>query len=210
MASFVQVRPSAAEEVFRCAADGDGVRVEVGPVCFQIKEKPQANKAELFVAVNGWFRLSTEGGALRSGGYHTQVGYFRLSEGKLEHVYGIHHDFDPELIAHPVYHAQMAPMIELADPIRDHFNLNVDLAGDYVTPILANVRLPTARMDVFAVFMQLCSDHLINSESQKAQVRAYKAAITTCGFFEGACGTIPRLGAAFANQSLRPQHWYVR
>lgn len=150
MASFAQVRPSAAEDVFRYSIDGDGVRVEIVPVCFQLKEKPQSDKAELYVTVAGWVKLATENDQLRSSGYSTRVGYFRLSEGKLEHVYGIHHDFDPDLIAHPVYHAQMAPMIELADPVRDLFNLDVGPPEDFVTPILGSK--PNQQLEVRPVF----------------------------------------------------------
>lgn len=210
MTGFAQVRPAKAEEAFRYSVQGDGVRVDVGPVCFQLKEKPQSDKADLYVTVEGYIELQDIAGQLRSIGYYSRVGYFRQRNGQLEHVFGIHHDYDPDLIAHPVYHAQMAPMLELAEHINTLFNVDFGPPTDFVTPILAKVRVPTTRMDPFAVFLQLCADHLVAGTSGNAPLKAFKAAIETCGFFEGACSTIPRLVPALAAKSLRSHHWYRR
>lgn len=82
------------------------------------------------------------------------------------------------------------------------------VTANHVQNVLANVRIPSAQMDAFAVFLQLCSDHLVNSKSVKTQTTAYQAALRICSFYNGAFPEIPRMQSAIEQTCFRPQHWY--
>ena len=208
MGASCAVRPNQAGDVFQYA-DGDPIVVTIQPVTFLLKEKPYSVQPELYVVVEGSisFKLDNERKfrAVRS---HTRVGYFLRSHGTLSHVYGVHYDFDDKLIAHPVFHSQMAPMMDLSENINTAWKEKFTVTSNHVQHLLANVRIPTAQMDAFSVFLQLCSDHLVNSKSVKVQTSAYQAAIKACSFYQSAYADIPRLHAAVDQKCFRPQHWY--
>jgi hypothetical protein len=208
MVSFADVKPSRAEEVFKYIQNGDTVLVQVGPVCFKVTEKPRQSIANLFIAVTGEVTFEGDAAELRAKKFHTKVGYFLQVRERLKHRYGVHYDYDDELIAHPVYHSQMAPMTHLSNEVNKLYHTSLEVDENPVTLILANVRIPTAQMDPFAVFMQVCADHLVNKESQSGQKSAFRQAVGHLSFFEGACGNLPRFARALNKRSLRPQHWY--
>lgn len=174
-----------------------------------MKEKPYSVQPELYVVVAGDISFKVEEGEkFRAVQSHSRVGYFLKSQGSLAHVYGVHYDFDDKLIAHPVFHSQMAPMMDLSENINTAWNEKLTVTSNYVQHLLANVRIPTAQMDAFSVFLQLCSDHLVNSKSVKVQTSAYQAALRACSFFQSAYPDIPRLQAAVDQKCFRPHHWY--
>ncbi len=180
------------------------------PISFRIKEKPQSTKAYLYVTVDGSMDLEDASHkSLRIVRFSTRAGYFLEKDAThLKHVYGVHYDFDDKLVAHPVFHSQMAPMIEFVQPINDAYHRNFDDVDNCVEPLLANVRIPTAQMDVFAVFLQLLSDHFVNSKSKDNDLGAYKKSVALCGSFNSAFPHVPRLKKAIEQQCFRPQHWY--
>ncbi len=208
MGASCAVRPNQAGDVFHYT-DGDPIVVTIQPVTFLLKEKPYSVQPELYVVVEGGisFRLD-EGGKFRAVRSHTRVGYFLRSQGALAHVYGVHYDFDDELIAHPIFHSQMAPMMDLSKNINTAWKEKLTVTSNHVKHLLANVRVPTAQMDAFSVFLQLCSDHLVNSKSVRAQTSAYQAALRACSFYQSAYPDIPRLQAAVDQKCFRPHHWY--
>jgi len=67
----------------------------------------------LYVVVAGliYFRPD-DGGTFCVVESKTRVAYFLKRRGQLEHLYGVHHNFDATHVAHPVFHSQMAPMME--------------------------------------------------------------------------------------------------
>jgi hypothetical protein len=101
----------------------------------------------------------------------------------------------------------MAPMTQFKDQINKSYGRQFDVVEDCLKNVLPNVRIPTAQMDAFAVFLQLFSDHFVNAKSDKKALGAYWKSIKICSFFEGACSAAC-LQQAFIQQSLRSQHWY--
>ena len=81
--------------------------------------------------------------------FATNIGYFRETDDKIEHVYGAHFDFDPKLVAHPVFQSHIASHMGLFEVVRRH-HLNVmelQPDADLMARVLGNIRLPTAQMD---------------------------------------------------------------
>lgn len=208
MTPFAEVRP--ANGFFKYTQDKTAVRVDVAPVSFRLKEKPQADKAKLFVTVAGYMVFESAGeDSFRIIRFATRVGYFlEKTETLLKHVYGVHYDYDDKNVAHPVFHSQMAPMTGFMERINADYHRKFSETEDCVGQLLANVRIPTAQMDAFAVFLQLFSDHFVSSSSDSAAKAAYKKSGELCGRFHGACPDVPRLKNAIVRQSFRPQHWY--
>jgi hypothetical protein len=99
------VRPSRADDIFRYSQEGSGVRVEITPVSFRIKEKPQSNTADLFVTIEGNMVFENSNDLLRVIRFHTRAGYFLEKAHGLRHVYGVHYDHDDCLVAHPIFHS---------------------------------------------------------------------------------------------------------
>lgn len=209
MVPFAQVRPSDASTIFRYAQQGTTVHVDIVPTCFLVKEKPQSNTAKLFVTVAGSMNFqAADNDVLRIIHFATRVGYFKeIDASNLKHVYGIHYDYDDKTIAHPIFHSQMAPMAEFKDRINEAYHKNFDIADDCVTPLLSNIRIPTAQMDVFAVFLQLFSDHFVNESSGRDALDAYRRSIELCSIFEGS-GSASCLKKAMDRRSFHSQHWY--
>jgi hypothetical protein len=208
MGASCSVRPSQAGDVFHYA-DGDPIVVTIRPVTFLLKEKPDHPQPALYVVVEGLihFRCGPDG-EFRAEESKTRVGYFVKRNGELAHVYGVHHDFDATHVAHPVFHSQMAPMKEYRENINDAWKERFEDVTNHVQHILTNVRIPSAQMDAFAVFLQLCSDHLISSKSGKTEISAYKSVLKICAFYKSAYPEIPRMQSAIAQTCFRPHHWY--
>lgn len=212
---FADVKPSKAEEIFRYTQNAETatLEVDVRPVTFRLTEKPQNNKADLYVTVSGRICFSEAAdGRLLTVHYKTQAGYFRQhpdEASKLKHVFGVHYDFDGN-IAHPIFHSQMAPMLQFKEAINRSFSKDFRDIENCIDPILANVRIPTAQMDPFAVFLQLCSDHLINEKTERSSASHYTQAIAACDFFDGACVGLAGFNRALERRHIKSQHWYER
>lgn len=208
MGSGCSARPTMASEIF-LYKDGAPIEVTVKPICFRLKDRPQSQTPNLYVVVDGliFFKID-EDKSIRAVESQTRVGYFLHRDGKLVHVFGVHHDFDNTHVAHPVFHSQIAPMMDLGENVKQQWKMTFDEEINQVQNDLPNIRIPSAQMDAFSVFLQLCSDHLIYSKSGKPQISAYQQAIALCGFFEGAYTEVPRLQSAIARRCLRPNHWY--
>ena len=206
------VKPSSAYEIFRIdpAAGPDEVKLLVGPIVFNVPERPNRAKADLYIVVQGW--LSFEGpdykaAPLKTKNFGTQVGYFRSKAGALEHVYGAHYDMDEVRPGHPVFHAQIAPQLAFGGNVRDQFSVEGDVVGD-MGNILKTVRTPCAQMDVFAVMTQICADHLIWKDSSVEVMGAFKGLRVSCDFLVGAAHRLAYLNVEPATQCYRSTHWY--
>lgn len=208
MGTGCAVRPNQAGDIFKYI-DGDVIEVEIRPITFFLKEKPVHARPTMYVVVQGLIYFRPVGdGTFRAVESKTRVGYFLKRGEQLEHVYGVHHDFDATHIAHPVFHSQMAPMQEFLDNINESWKERYEHVVNHVQKVLTNVRIPSAQMDAFAVFLQLCSDHLVYAGSVKTQIAAYKSVLKSVGFFRGAYPEIPRLQPVIEQNCLRPHHWY--
>jgi hypothetical protein len=208
-----EARPNQSADIFVLRPTDKGIEAEVLPVTFRLKEKAAAGDNAIYVVVMGSMLFSPESTRddLRASGFATKVGYFReVGNTRLKHVYGIHYDFDDSLPAHPVYHCQLSSMAGFVDHINGAFNRQfAAVANDdnYVMGLLRNVRVPTAHMDPFSVFLQIIGDHLVsevNDDERLAFMRA-QGALTTIRSLPAAAA---RLDAVLEQQCFRANHWY--
>jgi hypothetical protein len=206
------VRPGGAYEVFSLdeRAPDDEVKFNIGPVVFNVPERVGKGHS-LFIVIKGW--LSFGDGDLRTlplktKSFGTEVGYFRLKGGGLEHVYGVHYDLDEVLPGHPVFHAQISSRMDLAPSVRELFRLNDELT-DLFVPKLPNIRIPTAQMDVFSAISQICADHLIYSGADQTVKDAFSEIQSMNSFFVGAAHRMPFLNSMPATGCYRSPHWYA-
>lgn len=206
-------RPNQSADIFVVRPTDAGVEVEVQPVTFRLKEKAARTDSSIYVTVTGAILFSPESTRdnMRASGFATRVGYFREVEDKrLKHVYGIHYDYDDELPAHPVYHSQIASMAGYVEHINAAHNRQFEAVAnedDYVKGLLGNVRIPTAHMDPFSVFLQIVGDHLVtgtNDDGRLAFIRAQEAMST----IRSAPSAASRLNSAIDQQCFRSNHWY--
>jgi hypothetical protein len=209
------VRPSGAHDIFTLdeTAPDEEVKFNIGPIVFNIPERVGRGHT-LYIVVKGWLSfgdgdvdLATQ--PLKTKSFGTEVGYFRLKDGFLEHVYGVHYDLDEVLPGHPVFHAQLSSRIDLAETVNKLFRVKGELK-DFFTPKLRNIRIPTAQMDVFSTVLQICADHLIYNGADPTVHKAFSDMRATNSFFVGAAYRMDYLSLPPANVCYRSAHWYAR
>lgn len=215
ISNISQVRPGDAASVFRHEHQKayQKVKTTIGPVSFNIPSKAKTPRPDLFITIKGWIEFpdDDEGGGLRSTRFSTEVAYFaEHTPNRLKHVFGIHYDYEWRgLIAHPIYHSQMTSMAEWYEHVNAAYGRVFQEPDNHLHGIIKHVRVPTAQMDAFSVFLQVCSDHLVNENTDAAGRLAYAAIMKCCGFFECSASSIPRLTPAISATSYRSYHWYV-
>jgi hypothetical protein len=209
------VRPAQLVEAFELdnSVDDSEVKFNIKPIVFNVPERATRQDANLYVAITGW--LSFEGPdfqtlPMKTKSFGTEVAYFRSKVGALEHVYGAHYDLDEQRAGHPVFHAQVSPKVAMVSSVNDRFGKDFQNVEDLVGRVLGNVRTPSAQMDVFAVMLQICADHLIHSGSPPNVIEAFNKMRAACEFFIGAAYRIPTLNQLPATQCYRSMHWYAR
>jgi len=205
------VRPDNAYEVFRIDATGpaDKVKLDVGPVVFNVPERANRGRADLFIVVKGW--IVFEGDLVEkpylTHTFGTEIGYFLQKAGNLEHVYGAHYDMDELKPGHPVFHAQVGAQLEFADAIRERYHLDLPVVPK-MGSLLSNVRTPSAQMDVFAVMTQICADHLVGEAPAREVKTAFGDLRRASDFFVGAAHRLAYLNQAPAIGCYRSKYWY--
>jgi hypothetical protein len=209
------VRPAQPLDAFELdnMVGDDEVKFNIKPIVFNVPERATHQDSNLYVAIKGW--LSFEGPdfqalPLRTKSFGTEVAYFRSKANVLEHVYGAHYDLDEQRNGHPVFHAQVSPQMGMLPFVNERFGKNFENVEDLVRKVLPNVRMPSAQMDVFAVMLQICADHLIHSGSPPNVVEAFNKMRGACEFFIGAAHRMPYLNGLPATHCYRSTHWYVR
>jgi hypothetical protein len=191
-------------------AHADEVGLLVGPVVFNVPEKPTHRDSNLYIVVKGWLRFegpNFKDTPLKTKNFGTEVGYFRLKEGVFHHVYGAHYDMDDERPGHPVFHAQVSPQVEFADHMKAAFRLEGDVENS-LKSLIGIVRTPSAQMDVFAVLTQICADHLLWRDSSVEVKQAFNAVREAGSFMIGAGHRFDFLRSEQAIQCYRSPHWY--
>ncbi|MDP4027167.1 hypothetical protein Q8W71_31810 [Methylobacterium sp. NEAU 140] len=238
------VRPKSFADVFEYVPEDGGVLVRVRPVSFWLKEKAANRDCSLYVTVTGTMLFSDgcTDASMLAAGFGTQVGYFRArGADRLEHVFGIHYDHDDELMAHPVYHSQMSSMAGFVSEINASHHTRygeIAEADDLVRGLLRNVRVPTAHMDVFSVFLQILGDHLVSDAdetspqkghmgkaaranpetskqsdavtSKKEALAALERLRRSMSFCRSSPLAAARLNAAATSNCFRSYHWYAQ
>ena len=214
ISSISLLRPAEPEDVFRFTHDKNYGKIiaTVRPVTFNVPYRANATTAKIFVSIDGWIEFSdaNASGPLKSLRFESNVGYFRDGGvNTLQYLCGIHYDYDSyNAIGHPIYHCQFGPQVKFFGEVNACFYRNFSEPSDDLTAIPRQIRIPTAQMDPFSVFLQVCSDHLINEGSDANKLVAYASLLKTCGFFTCSSGGITQLGAVRTGPSLRSHHWY--
>ena len=206
------VQPGDAFALDRSVGD-DEVKFNILPIVLNVPERATRQDANLYVAITGWLSFigpDFQTLPLKTKAFGTEVAYFRSKVGALEHVYGAHYDLDEGAAGHPVFHAQVSPKVSMVSSVNDRFGKNFQNVADLVGGILGNVRMPSAQMDVFAVMLQICADHLIHAESPPNVIDAFHKMRAACEFFIGAAYRMPELNQPPATQCYRSTHWYAR
>ena len=211
IAAGCDIKPSAYSEVFDIDQDDDAsMKVVVNPVAFLLKETARAQRAEMFVTVNGKVNFSIVGDMAPPLACHfaTTVGYFRMRGGVLDHVLGIHYDYDNKRPVHPVFHAQLKSCAGHLAIINEHYRPTFVLGNDLMAGIADKVRLPTAHMDPLAVFVQLLADHLLNQNSGPAVETTFERTRAALMFFKSDPDWSRRLDEVSAHRCFRGPRWY--
>jgi hypothetical protein len=209
-----EMRPKQATDVFTYEEGPTGASVTAKPICLKLRERGDTRDLDLFVAIEGLitFTPNSHRTDLRTSGFKTRVGYFRVLEPKrLEHVFGIHYDHDYLTAAHPVFHSQIAPMRKFVDTVNGHFNREfapIDPKDDRVAGLLATVRVPTVHMDLFSTLLQIVGDHTIHKSSGANVKGSFKALTKAVGTFRSGMESATRLQAVLEQQCFRAGHWY--
>jgi hypothetical protein len=212
--SAAGIRPVDGYALFRQveAASPALVRFEVSPVVFNLPERATHVNADLFVVVKGKLSFErkqfVEEDILATHDFGTEVAYFRRSSKSLDHVFGAHYDFSLEEVGHPAFHGQIRSYLELSDTVKSRYNVD-QTAVDYVRGLLRTVRVPTAQMDVFSLFMQLGADHLLYRKSGPEERAAFNSLLQRGAFCQGAAFRVPGLETEQARTCYRARHWYA-
>jgi hypothetical protein len=205
--------PGSGIDVFKHVKSTDSAsEFQLRPVLFVIPERANDTKNELHVVVQGRISLDRkhyeQDGVLRTIEFGTEAGYFRLEGVTLKHVYGAHYDFEKDFLDHPVFHVHMESFVELSNVIKDHYELEDIEIVDGMKFVLKTVRLPSAQMDAFSLFLQLVADHLLWEKSSIAHREQFGDLLAKSKDLQGAGAYVERLQVAPAIHCYRSVHWY--
>jgi hypothetical protein len=211
--STAEVRPENGYDVFQIVDTGATTvaAFELLPVVFNLPERANHVSPNLFVVIKGRLLFDrkeySEREILATSAFGTQAAYFRRTPGGLDHVYGAHYDFALDEIGHPVFHGQMRSYVDLAAHVKSQYSIQGEVS-DSVKGVLRNVRVPTAQMDVFSMFIELCADHLLYEKSGPEEKDAFNSLLSRSVFCQGAAFQLPRLATEEARTCYRARHWY--
>jgi len=206
------VRPTDAYEIFRVDADApdEVVKLNVGPIVFNVPERANRGRSDLYIVVEGWLVFEgdfSQNAPLKTQNYGTNIGYFKQKGTDLEHVYGAHYDMDEGRFGHPVFHAQIGAQLDMSQAVRDRFHLDLNVVPK-MGSILGNVRTPSAQMDVFAVMIQICADHLVGQNSANEVRTAFTELRSASDFLVGAAHRLAYLNQPLPANCYQSRHWY--
>jgi len=185
------------------------VKFNIGPIVFNVPERAGRGH-QLYIVVAGWIVFDgadVHAAPLKTKSFGTETGYFRMKAGRLDHVFGSHYDLDETLPGHPVFHAQLANKLDMARIVNDLFHLGAEVDCSF-QPLLRNVRIPSAQMDVFSTIVQICGDHLVYKGAGKTVLDAFESMMATSAFLVGAARRLGYLHDAAAANCYRAHHWY--
>ena len=194
------------------STDDESVAFDIKPIVLNLPEYPNAAQRRLYVVVRGRLTLNkveSKNSDLVTRYFSTEAAYFRESSGHLEHVFGAHFDFSLNELGHPIFHSQMKSYAEFSEFVFDKYGSKQEVT-DYVKNILGKVRVPTAQMDIFSIFVQVCADHLLSSKLGDAACEAFNTLLQKNGALQGAGYQSEELTSQKAAKCYRSGHWYPR
>jgi hypothetical protein len=190
---------------------GETSTFEIRPIVVNVPERANMS-TDLFVVVRGILSVDREHfraqRLIRTLGFATEAGYFRLKGTTLQHVYGAHYDFSEREVGHPVFHVQMKSFEEFAAVIIEQQEFDDVMVVDCMKDVLKTVRLPSAQMDVFSLLLQLVADHLLSSHSSDDEKLKFDDLLTKSKLIQGAASEVGRLQVPPAIHCYRAAHWY--
>lgn len=203
------VRPNDGYRIFEIAESemADVAVFNIRPLVFNLPERADDTNTDLFVVVEGRLELSCDGDQLLTQGFSTKAAYFRRTEAILAHIYGAHYDFALDEIGHPIFHMQMRSFIELERYVRENYTIRAD-SEDCMSGVLRNVRLPSAQMDIFSFFIQICADHLLFERSGKEERAVFNGLLKKSESLKGAGFKSLKLNSDSTRSCFRASHWY--
>ena len=212
MSSKVFIQPEGPHEVFPTVRDelNGVVNIEVAPTVFYVPERANARKANLYIVVSGQLSFVVDlndSHSIRTTDFGTRVGYFRNKENCLEHIFGVHYDMDVSSKGHPVFHSQLGSLIEYGSSIEQRYGDNKEMV-DCIEKVCKGIRIPTAQMDFFSVFVQICADHLLWRDSHEKVEQEFERTREICSFFTGSGHRISFLEGKSVIECFRSVHWY--
>lgn len=211
MGADCEVKPSDHNAAFEIDEnDGASIKVDIRPVVFRLPEKAQSPGSKIFVTVKGKIHFTIDAGRDEPMAYYfaTTVGYFRRRGNLVDHILGIHYDYDDRRAGHPVFHAQLKSCAVHREIINQHYREDFGLGTDHMSGAAEKVRLPTAHMDAFSVFVQLLADHLINENSPAPTLATFEQAREKLMFFKSDPDRSKRLDVVFKEKCFRGPRWY--
>ncbi len=206
------VRPQMPADIFTICRDApeNVIKFDIQPVVFNVPERANDRSANLFIVVSGWLSFDATGArdeSIKTMDFGTKVAYFRRKADRLEHIYGVHYDMDVASRGHPVFHAQLRSQMDVGNNIQQKFRIE-DERVDNLEKVSRTVRTPTAQMDLFSVFTQICADHLMWERSAPEVERAFEQTRKVCSFFIGAAHRLAFLREQSVIECYRSVHWY--
>lgn len=194
------------------AQSSTSIDFDVRPIVFNVPERASDRECKLFVVVEGRLSLHRDvfekSGEYETNTFATQVAYFRRTKTHLEHVFGAHYDIEPLGHGHPIFHFQFKSFAGMHVHVRKHFSeVNLPLL-DKVDGVLRTVRTPSAHMDVFSLFIQICADHLLHKNSGSQEIDAFNGLLEQSSFLTGAGPQQHRLRGTSSRSCYRGRHWY--
>ena len=212
MYTGINIRPDVPDAVFTPVQDipKGCVKIEVAPIVFNVPERADAGKANLYIVVAGWLSFDTkndESKIIKTNNFGTQVAYFRSKCNSLEHIYGAHYDMDERGKGHPVFHSQLRSQMEFGGSIEQQYRINSERV-DCIKKLCRGIRIPTAQMDLFSVIIQICADHLMWENSPKEVELEFEKTRKICSFFSGAAHKLAFLQEQCVVECFRSTHWY--
>lgn len=206
------VRPSHPSEIFRfdSQTSESEVKFNIKPIALLIPEHAGTPNPNLYIGIKGWLSFSRpidNAQKLKARSFSTSIGYFRKKGNKFSHIYGVHYDCDESQFGHPVFHAQVGSQMILWNAINQHFRENKPCC-DAITRISEKIRIPSAEMDIFSVFIQIIGDHLLHQDSSYNEREAFLQLCDHCDFFTGVANIVSRLQKGPPPYCYRGLHWY--
>lgn len=188
------------------------IRFSLEPSVFKLPERGHSGVLDIYVVIKGLMefdraRWSNEN-KLQTVKFSTRAAYFRHKKGNLEHIYGAHYDFSTDQVGHPAFHAQMNSFQELHEYVNSRFGTSAPVR-DYMSNVLRTVRVPSAQMDFFSLFLQLIADHLLHEESNELELEVFNNLIKRGMNLQGAGSLVPSLSRPGASECYRSTHWYL-
>ena len=212
MSSAIAVRPQVPDEIFTPVQDASNgvINFQIAPIVFNVPERANTGRADLYIVVSGELSLnatSTDSQTIRTIDFGTRVGYFRRKGEYLEHIYGVHYDMDECSKGHPVFHSQLGPQMCFGGEITQRYRIDFERVN-CIKKLCKGIRTPTAQMDLFSVFTQICADHLLWKNSPEKVELEFEKTRKICGFFSGAAHRLSFLQGESVTECYRSIHWY--